>query len=110
MGELLPADRYEDFTVTLRERLALLYVSLLDRLAAEAERAGDIDEALRLASEAIAAAPLEEHRYERAAALALAHGRRQRAREVIAQAEQVLADLGVELSPELESVAALVKR
>jgi len=105
-GELLPADRYEDFTVTLRERLALLYVSLLDRLAAEAERAGDIDEALRLASEAIAAAPLEEHRYERAAALALANGRRQRARDVVAQAEQVLADLGVELSPELEAIAA----
>jgi DNA-binding SARP family transcriptional activator len=104
-GELLPADRYEDFTVTLRERLALLYLALLDRLAADAERAGDVDEALRRYSDAIAAAPLDEHRYELAAALALRHGRRQRARELVDQAVAVLDDLGVGPSDRLAEIA-----
>ncbi len=104
-GELLPADRYLDFTVAPRERLALRYLALLDRLAAEAEAATDIDEALRLYDEAISAAPLDEHRYEKAAALALRSGRRRRAREILERARQMLADLGVPASPGLAAVA-----
>jgi DNA-binding SARP family transcriptional activator len=105
-GELLPGDRYEDFTVVPRERMTLLHLSLLDRLAQEAERAGDIDEALRMYSEAIGAAPLEEHRYEAAAELALKHGRRQRAHQIIDQADRMLDDLGVERSPALDRIAS----
>ena len=103
-GELLPGDRYEDFSVTLRERLALLHLALLDRLAAHAEGAGDVDEALRRYSEAIAAAPLDEHRYELAAALALRHGRRQRARDLIDSARRMLDDLGVPMSEALSTL------
>jgi DNA-binding SARP family transcriptional activator/ATP/maltotriose-dependent transcriptional regulator MalT len=105
-GELLPGDRYEDFTAVSRERLSLLYIGLLDRLAQGAERAGDVDEALRLYNEAIAAAPVEEHRYEAAAALALKHGRRQRALEVIDRAQRMLDDLGVPMSDALSAIAA----
>lgn len=104
-GELLPADRYEDFAAAPRERLAMLHLTLVDRLAADAEAAGDVDEALRRYAEAIAAAPLDEHRYELAAALALRHGRRQRAADLVAQARRVLNDLGVEPSDALASLA-----
>jgi DNA-binding SARP family transcriptional activator/ATP/maltotriose-dependent transcriptional regulator MalT len=105
-GELLPADRYEDFTVAARERLALRHLALLDRLAAQVALEGDVDEALRLYEDAISAAPLEEHRYEEAAALALAHGRRQRARHFVEQSVGVLADLGVAPSAGLRGLAA----
>ncbi len=105
-GELLPGDRYEEFTVVPREQMALLHLGLLDRLALEADKAGDVDEALRVYSEAIAAAPLEEHRYEAAAALAMEHGRRQRAREIVEQALRMLADLDVEPSATLAAVVS----
>jgi DNA-binding SARP family transcriptional activator len=78
---------------------------LLDRLAREAERSGDVDEALRMYAEAIGTAPLEEHRYEAAAELALKHGRRQRATDIIGQADRMLADLGVDRSPALNRIA-----
>jgi DNA-binding SARP family transcriptional activator len=103
-GELLPSDRYEDFTVAPRERLALRYLALLDRLAGDAERSEDIDEALRLYGEAIAAAPLDEHRYEKAATLAMKSGRRRRAVELFEQARRALAELGVEPSQELARI------
>ncbi len=104
-GELLPADRYDDYTVSARERLAQLYLSLLDRLAADAERAGDVDEALSHYGAAISASPLDEYRYERAAALALSAGRRQRAADVIDQARRMLAELDVQPSPALAEIA-----
>jgi DNA-binding SARP family transcriptional activator/tetratricopeptide (TPR) repeat protein len=105
-GELLPADRYEDFTVGPRERLAMRQLGLLDRLAAQAASDGDVDEALRLYDDAIAAAPLEEHRYEEAATLALSSGRRQRARHFVERSASVLEELGVAPSAGLHGLAA----
>lgn len=100
-GELLPGDRYEDFTAGPRERLAALQLALIDRLAAAAAARGDVDEALRRFDEALATAPLDEHRYEAAARLALGHGRRQRAAGYLARARSALADLDLPLSDEL---------
>lgn len=65
-GELLPEDRYEDWTVPLRERFRRRYLDLLDLLASAAERGGETAEALRLTELAIDEEPLDEDRYLRA--------------------------------------------
>lgn len=100
-GELLPEDRYEAFAVAHRERLAELRLALLDRLAATAADRGDADEALRALDEAIAAQPLDEHRYVTAAHLALALGRTHRATTYVTRGLEVTIELGVEPTPEL---------
>ena len=79
----------------------MLQLELLDQLAEQAGRTGDIDEALRLYQEAIAAAPLDEHRYEQSIALALANRRHERASRLMQQARAVLEELGVGPSPAL---------
>ncbi len=104
-GELLPGDRYEDFTTVARERVAMRHVALLDRLAALTAVRGDIDEALRLMEEAIGAEPLDERRYQAAIGVAMRHGRRDRAIRLLERARLMEAELSDEPSPELASLA-----
>jgi DNA-binding SARP family transcriptional activator len=103
-GELLPEDRYERFAAAPRERLADLRLALLDRLATAAAGRGDVDEALRALDEAIAAQPLDEHRYVTAADLALRLGRAHRAAAYVTRGLEVTAELGVEPTPELDAI------
>jgi DNA-binding SARP family transcriptional activator len=95
-GELLPADRYEDWTAVPRERLTRTALEVLDRLADRAEEAGDADRAARFLERAIEADPYEEDRYLRAAGLRLAQGRRAAALTLVQRAEAAAASLGVE--------------
>jgi DNA-binding SARP family transcriptional activator len=100
-GELLPAERYEDFTAAARERVTVRHVALLDRLAALTAGRGDVDEALTLLEEAIAAEPLDERRYRIAIELAARHGRRDRAIRLAERAMTMEAELADEPSEEL---------
>jgi DNA-binding SARP family transcriptional activator len=105
-GELLPGDRYEDFTAAARERVAVRHVALLDRLAALTAERGDVDEALTLLEEAIAAEPLDERRYRTAITVAARHGRRDRAVRLADRAVAMEADLADEPSEELVALLA----
>lgn len=98
-GELLPADRYEDWTALARERLARTTLEVLDGLANLAEEAGDPDRAARYLERAIEADPYEEERYLRAAELRSSQGRRAAAVALLQRAEAASASLGVAPSP-----------
>jgi ATP/maltotriose-dependent transcriptional regulator MalT/DNA-binding SARP family transcriptional activator len=97
-GELLPDERYEPWTEAPRERLRLLYLELLDLLAATAERERDLDEAIRLIERAIEAQPYDEERYQRLARLLAAAGRTGSARAVLSQARGVVGPAGESFS------------
>ncbi len=108
MGELLPADRYEDWADAPRERIRRRQLALLDLVANDALERGDLDEAGRLLDAAIAADPLEEERYVRLARALVAQGRTARAGTVLDQALAVAADLDVEPGAELQAALAVV--
>ena len=59
-GELLPEDRYEDWTAERREALSRLYLSLLMALAVRHERAGDFTQAIRVLEQVLANEPAHE--------------------------------------------------
>lgn len=94
-GELLPADRYSEWTAAPREGLARLLLDLLDRLADQARAAGDVEASVRWMERAIDADPYDEDRYLRAAQLLAAAGRRGRALAMLARAQSAAAALGV---------------
>ena len=94
-GDLLPDDRYEDWSVPHRERLRRRRLELLDLLAADAVEQGKLDDAIRLLEEAITAEPLDEQRYLLAAELLLQQGRRGGARALVARAAAVRSELGL---------------
>ena len=108
-GELLPADRYEDWADAPRERIRRRQLALFDLVAEDAIARGDLDEAGRLLDAAIATDPLEEGRYVSLAQALIAQGRTGRAHRVLDQAVAVAADLGVQPGPELEEVLAAVR-
>ncbi|MFN0154449.1 MAG: BTAD domain-containing putative transcriptional regulator, partial [Gaiella sp.] len=92
-GELLPDDRYEEWVTEPRERLRGRALALLDLLAGNAAREGDVDEALRLLAQAIEADRLDESRYLRAAELYLRQGKRGRALDTLRAAAGALREL-----------------
>lgn len=96
-GELLPADRYEDWAAAPRVRLARLYLDLLDALAEEAAAAGRPREAVEWLERGIDSEPLDLARYERAARVVLRQGWRHRARALAVRARRVSDELNVEL-------------
>lgn len=59
-GELLPEDRYEDWTQARRDALHRLYLSLLVTLAAQQEAAGDVGQAIRTLEQVLASEPAHE--------------------------------------------------
>ncbi|MGH9300820.1 MAG: tetratricopeptide repeat protein, partial [Acidimicrobiales bacterium] len=100
-GELLPSDRYEDWTAWPRVRLAGLHLELLDALAVAAGNAGRLDEAVEWLEQAIQAEPLDDDRYRRAARLMVQQGWHNRARSLALRARRISEELGVPLSGEL---------
>ncbi|MHB1720038.1 MAG: AAA family ATPase [Acidimicrobiales bacterium] len=102
-GELLPADRYEDWALSYREMLRQLQVRLLDLLVAESTARGSPGEALAMLDELIEIDPYEERHYRMAAQLHAEAGNRGRAMSLVAQAERVMLDLGIAPSQDLST-------
>ncbi|MCU1659012.1 MAG: hypothetical protein JWO57_3668, partial [Pseudonocardiales bacterium] len=107
-GELLPADRYSDWTAAHRERLLRQYLDLLDIQADLAESTHDVDEAVRWLERAVEADPYEEERYLRAARLLAADGRRGRALAVLERAQAAAASLEVPVSERVSRLQRLL--
>jgi DNA-binding SARP family transcriptional activator len=101
-GELLPADRYVAWASAPRERLSRRYLELLDTLAEESERTGDLGATVRLLELAMDLDPYDESRYVRAARLLAEHGRRAAALSLLHQARVVAEEMGVPLSSTAE--------
>jgi len=94
-GELLPVDRYADWTAAPRGRLHRSYLAMVDLVTADALERGDLDDAIRLLDEAIEAEPLDLDRYATAARALYGQGRVAAARALIERARSICADLGV---------------
>lgn len=94
-GPFLPDDCYSDWTETPRQQLRRRQVALLDLLAADANRRGEVMEAVHLLELALEADPLDDVRYLELAELLLAAGRRGRAAEMVDRSRQVLRDHGL---------------
>jgi DNA-binding SARP family transcriptional activator len=108
-GELLPSDRYADWTAGPREALNQKRLQLLDLLYIQALDGGNRQEALGLLEELIAADPYEERYYLQLASLHLEAGNRSRMRAVVSRGERMLADLGVAPSPSFVEFVSSVR-
>lgn len=104
-GELLPDDRYSQWTIGPRDRARTRLLALLELLVAAAEDRGDVDEALRLLDRAIDVDAESDDRYLHAAKLLWAQGRRGDARRMLAHAQRVAHDLGLPPPPTLADLA-----
>jgi DNA-binding SARP family transcriptional activator len=102
-GELLPADRYADWTAVPRERMRRKYVALLDMLAAQAEANEDLIECLDWLDRAIEVERYDDSRYLGAARVLVRLGRVGRAGEYLRRAGAITADLG--LTPRADVLA-----
>lgn len=105
-GELLPGDRYQDWTSGPRERLRSRHLQLLDRLAAEAGARGEVDAALTWLERAVDVEPYDEDRYVAMASLLLRSGRPGPTLRVARRAQAMLDRLGLEPSAELRALVA----
>ncbi len=94
-GELLPADRYLDWSDVLREKVRRQYLELLDFLAQDAVKAGDLEAAMRRIEEAIATEPYDEERYLQAVRLLAERGLNARARGMVQRARRMTSELGM---------------
>jgi DNA-binding SARP family transcriptional activator len=98
-GELLPGDRYADWSTGPRESVARTYLRLLDLLVDDALEGGRLGEALVLLDRLAQADPFNERHHLRMAEIHLDSGNRGRALESLERAERTLEDLGVAGSP-----------
>jgi LuxR family transcriptional regulator, maltose regulon positive regulatory protein len=103
-GELLPDDRYSQWTVAPREHARSRLLDVLDLLVADAEARDDLDEALRLLGRAIDHDPDNEDRHLHAAELLLSQGRRGSARQRLAQAHRLADEFGAPRPPSLDDL------
>ena len=103
-GELLPEDRYEQWTSARRESLRETYLALLVEQSALLVDAGDEQEALEVLMRAVAEDPLHEGAQRALMRLFTEGGRRQQA---LAQYQQLRAALAEQLAaePDPETVA-----
>lgn len=97
-GELLPSDRYADWTAGPREALTQKRLQLLDYLFTQALSSGNRQDALTLLEDLISADPYEERYYLQLATLHLEAGNRSRMRAAVSRGERMMADLGVQPS------------
>ena len=97
-GEVLPTDRYADWTTGPREALTQMRLQLLDLMLAHASDSGNRQEAFALLEDLIDADPYEERYYVQLATLHKEAGNLSRMRSSISRGERMLADLGVEPS------------
>lgn len=98
-GDLLPSDRYMDFTISARERLRRMYRAVVAAAVDAASSAGDVDRAVLLLEDVMASDPYDEESYTQAARVLERAGRRAEALSMLRRAESMLADLGLQLSP-----------
>jgi len=103
-GELLPEDRYEQWTAARRESLREMYLALLVEQSALLVAAGEEQEAVELLMRAVAEDPLHEGAQRALMRLFTESGRRQQA---LAQFQQLRAALTEQLAatPDPETVA-----
>ena len=103
-GELLPEDRYEQWTAARRESLRETYLALLVEQSALLVAAGEEQEAVEVLMRAVAEDPLHEGAQRALMRLFTESGRRQQA---LAQFQQLRSALGEQLaaSPDPETVA-----
>jgi predicted ATPase/DNA-binding SARP family transcriptional activator len=106
-GELLPADRYEDWAAAPRVRLARLHLDLLDALAEDAAASGRWGEAVQWFERGIETEPLDVGRYQRAARVMREQGWWHRARALALRARRVSDELNVELPADLAELLSL---
>lgn len=103
-GDLLPEDVYREWTAVVRERARRYRLALLDAVAEDAARRGDVEGAMRRWREATSIEPYDESRYVAMAELLVSAGRWGAASAVVARAEAALGRLGLSTSPALEQV------
>jgi ATP/maltotriose-dependent transcriptional regulator MalT/DNA-binding SARP family transcriptional activator len=107
-GEPLPEERYEDWTLTWRQRLVDLLIALLTRLAERCIDDGDLPGAIDAGRRLTAADPLNESAHRRLMVALSRSGRRAEALRQYLECRRALVDaLGVE--PE-ETTTALHAR
>lgn len=99
--ELLPLERYSEWAVAARERLRQRFLALLDLLASDAARRGELAEAIGYARQIADNDPLDDEAYLRLARLQLDAGRLRQARETITRARAAAAELGLPPSRDL---------
>jgi DNA-binding SARP family transcriptional activator len=100
-GELLPGDRYDDWSTGPRARVQRRVLALADLVATDAETRGDLDEAARLLDLSMALEPLDEARAVRLAGLLTRQGHRAAAAAVARRCADLLEELDVPPSSEL---------
>lgn len=108
-GDVLPADRYTDWTAAPRERAWRLRLALLDLAAQAHAEEGSLHHALALLEQAIDIEPLDESRYRHAAGLARRLGNEATARGYDDRADTARRNLGPE-SPLSSSKTTRVSR
>lgn len=100
-GALLPDSPYDAWATSSRERVRRRLLELLDLLAADHQRAGRTDDAVRLMERGIELDTYDEERYVAAAELRLAQGRHGAALSLVRRAREIVTDLGLAPSPHL---------
>lgn len=105
-GELLPADRFESWTVGRREALFQLSLRLVYALSRAAAARQDVSRAVDWLERAMELDPFDESTYTAAARLLIDRGWKGRARGVLRRAREVAAELDVEPSPDVVSLEA----
>lgn len=94
-GDLLPGDRYADWTALPRERLRRQLLSLLDLLARAAAAVGDTDDAIRLLARALDIDRYDEARYLQSARLLFDDDRAAAATQILRRGQAVRRELGL---------------
>ena len=99
-GELLPEDRYEDWVTPRRESLRWLYLSLQTKLGMMLEAQGDIEHAIEIFHQIVAADPTAEHAHRALMRLYTNAGLRQQALQQYHRLRKILdSELGLEPDP-----------
>jgi DNA-binding SARP family transcriptional activator len=109
-GELLPANRYDDWTTRAREVVSRSKVSLLELLIDDALDNEQSGEALTLLDRLAQEDPNDEAPLVRMAELHLLSGNRSRALESLDRAESILADLGIGTTPAIGRLRETLSR
>lgn len=109
-GELLPGDRYADWSVAARESATRTHLRLLDLLVDDALAEDRQGEALVLLDRLSDIDPYDERHHLRTAQIHLDAGNRGRAFDALEHAERMLADLGVAPSSAVRRMRAELNR
>jgi DNA-binding SARP family transcriptional activator len=109
-GELLPSDRFQDWTTTPRERMARRRLQLLDALAECSAADGDVAVATETLHTAIELDPLDELRYIRGAELLAERGHASAAIGLLSRGAAALRAVGLPPSPAAAQLEAELRK